>query len=407
MANNARMEQARKYAYVKQRIASVQGKAKGVGFLYLLGILAITALSLVFALISVEKAGLSVKLTVVKFWEIFKTAKGAYKANAINLAVAGVYGLMALILVINVFRAFGKLGWLFKKKASRLYGFNRNMYAMDDLGNIFSGSFASVIVCHFIIALLATSVKAVKIETFAYIVLGAGLFFHFLCGTLAGRVSLFETENGITEIRREAGMAGAFLRNLLQLVIAVAIGYFLVNFSQIRQTVDKIIADGAKVAFKDLKGLLLPAVQLVLLIWTIGLVTYATGTTEYDLEGADASGRKGFLVWSLLTLLTAGGAFAYFKFVAKTAVSNNLLIIAIIALVAVILELVLIKLPLVPKQKETDDIDTTEYVKQTYVEINYNKPGVYLVQPPMQNGMPQPYGYPYGYGYEPTNAKKR
>lgn len=406
MATNARMDQARKYAYVKQRIASVQGKAKGVGFLYLIAILAITALALVFSLVSVEKAGLSVKLTVMKFWEIFKTAKGAYKANALHLAVAGIYGLMAFILVINVLRAFGKLGWLFKRKASRLYGFNRNMYAMDDLGNIFSGSFASVIVCHFIIALLATSVKAVKIEMFAYVVLGVGLFFHFIGGVLAGRVSLFETENGITELRREAGMGGAILRNIIQLAVAVAVGYFLLNFSQIRQTVDKII-DAPKVAFKDWKALLVPAVQLVLLIWTIGLVTYATGTTEYDLEGAQASGRKGFLVWSLLTLLTAGGAFAYFKFVAKTTVSNNLLIIAIIALVAVLFELILIKLPLVKHRKESDEVDTTEYVKQTYVDVDYNKPGVYLVQPPMQNPVPQPYGYPYGYGFESTNAKKR
>ncbi len=407
MATNTRTDQTRKYAYVKQRIASVQGKAKGAGFLYLLGILAITALSLVFSLISVAKAGLNADLTVMKFWEVFKTAKGDYKAHALDLAVAVIYGIMALILVINVFRAFGKLGWLYKKKASRLYGFNRNMYAMDDLGNIFSGSFASVIVCHFMIALLATNVKEIKLETFAYVVLGVGVFFHFLCGILSGKVSLFETENGIREIRREAGMGGAVFRNLLQLVIAVAIGYFLLNFSQIRATVDKILADGAKDAFKDWKSLLVPAVQLVLLVWTIGLVTYATGTREYDLEGADASGRKGFLVWSILTLLTAGGAFAYFKFVAKTTVSNNLLIIAVIALVAVILELALIKLPLVREHKESDEIDTTEYVKQTYVDIDYNKPGVYLIQPPMQNGMAQPYGYPYAYGYDPRNGNAK
>lgn len=409
----AKADDTRKYAYVKERVAKVQGKAKGVGFLYLLGILAITAIALVFSLVSLDKAGVEAELTVMKFWKIFKSAKGAYKANAINLAVAVVYGIMALILVINVFRALGKLGWLYKRKASRLYGFNRNMYAMDDLGNIFSGSFATVIVSYFIIALLTANVKAIKIDKFAYIALGVGIFFHFLCGILGGKVSLFDTENGICEIRREAGMFGAVIRNVLQIAVAVAIGYFLMNFSEIRATVDKFLNNGVKTTIKAWKDLILPVAQLLLLIWTAGLITYATGTTEYDLEGSKAEGRKGFLVWSIITLLTAGGAFAYFKFVAKVAVSKNLMIIAIIALVAVVLELILIKVPRVRASKqekeEGDEIDTIEYVKQKYVEVNYNKPGVYLVQPPMPNmpnGM-QPYGNPYGYAYDPRMVNNK
>jgi hypothetical protein len=225
-----------------------------------------------------------------------------------------------------------------------------------------------------------------------------------LCGLIASKVSLFETEGGITEIRREVGVAGSFFRNLLQIIIVAAIGYFLMNFSQIRATVDTILADGAKATFKNYKELILPGAQLLILIWTIGMVTYATGTTEYDLEGAQAPGRKGFLGWSIVTFLTAGGAYAYFKFVAKTAIDKNMLIIAVIAFVAIILELILINVPRARKQQragsnkpESDDVDMLEYVKQTYVEVNYNKPGVYLTQPPVQNMVPQTYAPQYVY----------
>ncbi len=357
--------QAQKYAYVKKRIAKAQGKAKSTGFFYLIAMLAVSALALVFPLLTLKGTDITVELGVMKFWKIFTQVKGAWKANAVQLAVAGVYGLMALILVINVLRGISKLGWLFKKKASKLYGFNRNMYAMDDLGKIFSCSFTSVVVCHLLIVLLANDVTKVKLEMMAYIVLGVGLFFHFVCGLSAGKVSLFETEDGVREVKREVGIGASFLRNLIQIAVVATFAYFLAHYSVIRATVDNILNNG-KAALKDFKALIVPAGQVLLFVWFMALASYAFGTKEYDIEAADARGRKAFLVLAIFALLTAGGLVAYTQFVAKTPLKINAVVIAAAALVAVIFELMLINRPKV--KGESDDIDLNEYLSANYAE---------------------------------------
>ena len=114
---------------------------------------------------------------------------------------------------------------------------------------------------------------------------------------------------------------------------------------------------------------------MVLLL--IGLIRYALSSIEFDPEGADASGRKRFLWFSVLLLLCAGGMFAYARFVLQTAVEQNVILIAVVALVAVIMELVLISCP----HLETENLDEVD--AGTYLTENYNKPGVYINPMPM------------------------
>ena len=354
--------QAQKFAYVKKRIAKVQGKAKSTGFFYLLAILAVTAVALVFPLLTLKGTDITVELGVMKFWKIFKDAKGAWKANAVQLAVAGVYGLMALTLVINVLRAFGKLGWLYKKKASKLYGFNRNVYAMDDLGRIFSCSFTSVVIAHVFIAMLANDVTKVKIEMMAYVVLGVGLFFHFVCGLASSKVSIFETDEGIKEVKREVSSGKSFVRNFIQVVLVAVFAYFLANYSVLRATIDKALAEGKDI-LKNVKELIVPAGQGLLFIWFMALASYAFGTKEYDIE-TSARGRKGFVVLAVFALLTAGGLIGYTQFVAKTPLKINAVILAATALVAIIFEALLSKKP--RAKGESDDVDLNDYLSSNY-----------------------------------------
>ncbi|MBQ8291512.1 MAG: hypothetical protein IJX88_03255 [Clostridia bacterium] len=400
-SKNVRKQPSQKYTYLKERIAKVQGKAKFIGFLYLIVLLAVSALALVFPMLTPDKEDVSITLTVMSFWKVFVSAKGAYKANAEALLLACVYGVMVLALVINVLRALSKLNWLFKKRASRIYGFNRNMYAMDDLGRIFSSSFAFIIICHFVIALLVSDYKAIEIEKMAYITLAVGFFFHFVCGIAASKVGLFETENGVQEIARQTGVVASVFRNVLQIIIVAALGYFFLACSELRATLDAAVENGVKTTLKDWKGLLFPAAQGLLLIWFFALTFYATGTTEYDLEGADAHGRKLFLLFAFLALVTAGGAVAYVKFIAKAETSVNMIIIAAIALAATVLELCLIRLPKA-KVEGNEEVDSNKYLAQN-IEIDYNKPGVYLTPPPAAYGMQ---GNANVYGYDNTRSGK-
>ena len=142
-----------KGAYLKTRIARNRGRAQFVGIVYLLSIIVLAAAACL-PLFDLGKQT-SAPVGVFAFWKEFMPANlKAIKSwsDLLPIVNAGIYALMLLIVVINVFRALGKLGWLFKKKASKTYGFNRNVYAMEDLGDIFSGSFAVILSTYFLAA---------------------------------------------------------------------------------------------------------------------------------------------------------------------------------------------------------------------------------------------------------------
>ncbi len=360
---------SQKYAYMKQRIAKMQRKAKAFGLLYLLATIGLTALACL-PLIVFTGDAVGVKLGVMEFWTVFTQLGEGIYGKELALAAAVIYGLMLLVLVINLLRSVFKLGWLFKRKASRLYGFNRNAYAMEDMGRRFSSSFAAIVVAHLLIMLLFTGGV---VQPMAYAALGVGVFFHFACGIPAGNVSLFNTDNGVSEQKRELGNFSPFVRNVFQLLIVAAAIYLFVSFAQIRSTIDLVLVEnGFANLTADPMALITPAIHLAILLILIGMIYYATGTIEFDPEGADAAGRKRFLALSVLLLLCAGGAFAYAQFVAQTGAGQNVILLAVVALAAVIIELLLIGCP----KMETENLDEVDV--GTYLTENYDKPGVYI-----------------------------
>ena len=214
-------------AYLKNRIARNRGRAQFVGIVYLLSIIALAAV--VFMPLFELKAESVTSLTVMEFWKVF-TPKHFKALNALTpilqLANSALYALMLLGLAINVLRALGKLGWLFKKKASKSYGFNRNVYAMEDLGHIFSGSFAVIITVYFLISVI-NGFGCIVPTMWTYILLGGGAFIHLFAGVIGGKVSYFDIEDGeISEDKRVVGRFSAFFRNVLQLAAVGAIMYY-------------------------------------------------------------------------------------------------------------------------------------------------------------------------------------
>ena len=364
----------KQYAYLKRRISKAQGKAKFVGVLYLIGTLAIAALCCL-QLLTVNDATLG----ATAFWKPFLQLKAeggivaSIKANFIALAIAVLYGILLLTLLICVLKSLRSLGWLFKKKASKLYGFNRNAYAMDDMGRCFSTAFATAVSCHFLIVVVAGGVT--KINMLAYALLGVGLVLHFLCGIVGGTVSLFSTDGELYEEKREVGSFSPFVRNLFQIAFTAVAAYFFVKANTLRGALDEILANGLG---QGVKSLIIPALQAVIAVWLVIMTGYATGMKEYDADGADAPGRKAFLWLSLLLFLTAGGAVAYAKLMAKAEIDNGILIIAGVALAAFVVELCLRKFPK-NKYAPTDEVDTGVFMKE-----NFTKPGVYV--PDGENG---------------------
>ena len=362
--------QAKQYAYLKRRIAKAQGKAKFVGVLYLLGTLAISALCCL-SLITVNGATLG----ATAFWKPFANLKfsvSEIKANIFPLLIAVFYALMLLIMLSCVLKSLRSLKWLFKKKASKLYGFNRNAYAMDDLGRYFSRAFASALIFHFLIVVVAGGIKGVSM--LAYALVGIGLVLHLFCGLVGGKVSLFSTDGELYEEKREVGRFSVLVRNLIQMALTATAIYFFVGNNAIKGTIETAKTNGFTALTKDTPSLIIFALQVLVVIWLIAMIGYATGNKEFDPDGKETAGRKTYLWLCFFLFVTSCAWYAYGQMIAKMTIDNEVVILAGVAFVGFIMEILLRNFPKTKnKCVETDEVETGVFLKE-----NYDKVGIYF-----------------------------
>ncbi|MBQ8657535.1 MAG: hypothetical protein IJ506_00180 [Clostridia bacterium] len=350
-------------AAFKRKIGNAHARAKAVGTLYFLATIALAVLAF-FPMLSIG----GVNLWVLSFWERFaalKNLQGVTFAVILDLAVAVFYALILLTVVCNVLRSFKKLGWLFKKKPSRSNGYNRNVYAMEDLGRLFSGSFHTILAFSFLIYLISKDATIALQPLYAYIALGVGFGVHFLGGLVGGGVSLFAIEGGaMHEERRRGSVWIPFLRNLVQIAIVAGIGYFLIKSGQILFLAETLRASEFTGILAKWKDLLVPAVFLVVYLWLLPLLKHATGLTEYDREGCEASGMKNFRIFTLLILLTSG-ATVVVEYIFAGAWLLQGVYIAGIALLGFIVEICLRKYP--NDRDDSDEIESDTLLGGRYV----------------------------------------
>ncbi len=362
--------------YLRKRIAGNRSCAKFTGIIYLLATAALAAAVCIFPLLTHELA----KLDVLNFWRIFNgtTFKNLSLSNTAliyELTISVLYALMLLGLAVNVLRSLGKLGWLFKKRANKTYGFNRNVYAMEDLGKIFSGSYILVLFTYFFIAVLCKDFNGKTYEIDKWImlaVLGGGLFIHFFCGILGTKTRYYDLEDGqIVEEKRIVGRFAPFFRNVLQLGAVFAIMYYFLQVTTLNTIIPELFSlSGIKALVKDLPQLITAISQVVILLCTLVLAKHATATTEYNFDGAHGAGMKNFRVFSFFTFLAAGGTLLYrYLLVKGSVVDMNLLIIAAIAFAMFVIELIMRKMPKFPGQKK-NTVDEEEF---TIDEITFPK----------------------------------
>ncbi|MBE5751621.1 MAG: hypothetical protein E7357_04335 [Clostridiales bacterium] len=370
------MKRTTRNVQLRKRIKSVQNRAKFVGILYLLGLLGIVALTAVMPLMD----GAATTLTAMAFFKPFKTVFAGGMAGLKNLPVADtfaafcalLYGLMLLAMLIDVLRSFSKLGWLFKRRASYSNGFNRNMYAMDDIAKRFSGSFALIVITNLLIYMF--SGDGVKITTFGYITLAVGLFIHFVAGLLGGKVTLFTTGDRVEEEEREHGLLVYFVRNVLQLGVVGVIVYFLLSQSVLVATIAKILdavmVSKAGFGSLEMKELIPAAVELVAWLCVFVLVKHATGATEYNRECMHGAGMKNFAVFAFFATLAIGAlvALPYLGIGADSGLNSKLLIAAIAAFVGFLLDCIVQS----RRRGTYDELDMDAYFREGEESAKYN-----------------------------------
>lgn len=348
-------------APMQKAIKSAHAKARWVGFFYLIGSIALLALTLL-PLLVVADAGQYWSPAIYNFFNPIIEVINGTQVIGINyftmktLYVSLVYALLVIILVINVIASFCKLGWLYKNTASAKYGFNRPEYAMEDLGRLYSFSLASWVVSHAVIFVIGATFNPATI-LFVYIALAVAIVLHLWLGLVGGNISLFNvTAVGVSEDKRKYGRFSVFVRNILQLAAVGAIIYFMVNVSTLgtvcadiacgRMAIDALLA--------DINLLIACALELLTLIFWVVLAKHATAITEFDRDGKNAAGMKNFATFSLLIFITMG-ALVVWNIVNGLAIEAvmttmfNEVIVAAIGLVMFIIELIFKNCPKVKK----------------------------------------------------------
>lgn len=407
---------------LKKRVRTVQGKAKTAGMLYLLGIVLMAVAGALLTLVTntvVSGAKFSqfpVTNAITLVVDLFKIGiVNVIKDELLFRAVIALllYIIMVLALVINIFRALGKLHWLFKTKASYTYGFNRNMYAMDDLGKIFSGSFSAIVLTYLSMLLLVTQKTADgklghAITLFGYIVIGVGLLFHIVCGVVEGKVTLFTVGEKIEEVERDQGLLVYFFRNLLQVVVVGVVLVFFLSASIFSNAlsgmlqallVDKNFGWFGKNAMLIVRF----AVEFFAWIWVMVMVKHATSSTEYNREGKYGRGMKNFTVFSLIACVFTVALLMFKLFGLGMSAgetkgfSIGLLLTAIACLVGFVCDCIF------KSRKQREDAETEENPQPVVPQ-----PEMPAMQPGMMPAMPYPpmfvpmyypypfYGMPYG-----------
>ncbi len=337
--------------YLRKRIAGNRERAKLVGILYLLAMIAL-AVVVCTPLLRHEL----VSLRIATFWKAFKPSvlKKLSRSNVdliYKVTASGLYGCMLLGLFVNVFRALGKLSWLLKKNASKEYGFNRNVYAMEDLGKIFSGSYLVTFFTYFLIAVICNNWKgqACEIDKIkAIALLGGGAVLHLFNAVVGAGTRYYDFEKGeIVEEVRGVGRFAPFVRNLLQLVAVFAMAYFYLRGTTLNAVIPELLKKGGvKEYFKSVTRAIDFGAQVALLLCLLVLAKHATGMAEYDFNGVYGKGMKNFRVFSFFAFLISGGLIAYKYLMGKSGWQNkNLLIIAGIAFASFVIELIMRNMP--------------------------------------------------------------
>ena len=313
--------------------------------MYLLGTIALAVLAFLPA-VQVNGA----ELSVTNFYKPI-TAVFSGEMDFLNLFVALFYTCIILTAVINVFKAFAKLGRLFKKTA-RYVRLNRNLDAMEDLARIYSGSFGAIVNFTFLICVFSNFEKIVLL---GYITLAVGLFFHFLCGCCGGKISTFTSKASIEENQRKCGLFVYFIRNLLQLVALALIYVFFMETSIVYASLVQIFDGNIAALTGDIFVLIVFALQVLLVLWLLVLAKHATAATEYNIWGSEGPGMLNFRVFSFFSFITALGIGVVVLLFLKDSALDwkyNYLYIAAICLVMFILDCLLKS-----AAKEEEDVD--------------------------------------------------
>ena len=406
-----------KAGLLKRRVGEVHSRAKLVGIIYLFATIALLAAAAILPIVSGTAFYEDGKMPVLEaydglrellnlgFGTIFQTP--AYIIVLLQLVL---YFVLLLVLFINVIRALCKLNWLFKRRASYINGFNRNMYAMDALGKRFSSSFSALVIFNVLFIMLTirgVGFASPALTVMGYIVLGVSLLIRCAVGAMEGSVPLFTTGGKIIEQKRDHGLLIYFIRNFVQVVVLAGVLYFLLPASGfangLHNMLTQIIVEKDKMYLININTL--PVyVELLAFICLTVMIKHATASTEYNRKCNHGLGMKNFAVFScaLTIMFVALIVFPYVGIGVNVTAELNMPILwaAIIAFVGFLFDCICRARDEKRIEEETDE-DPVPGEEESKGEEKENFPYGLPIQPQM----PYP-SYPYAMAVDSTDGKQ-
>ena len=278
----------------RKRVKKVHAKARWAGVLYTLGALALLA----FTVLPILTSGVQT-LDIGHFISnIVGFING--ETEIAFFIVAVLYVILLLTVFFNFFRCLSKLGWLSNRSSRYVNGYNKNMRAMEQMGERFAQSFGRFVNFYLIAYLVYSADAKVAIEMMAYVALGVCLVIHFIAGLTSGKVSRFNVQGVggvVEEIKRECGLFVYFFRNLVQIG---AIGAILYLFAP-NALIGAALQDFALI---DLAVIM----QALLLLTLFVMIRHATADTEFNRLGIDGKGMKKFVIAAFFATIFAAVA---------------------------------------------------------------------------------------------------
>lgn len=337
-------ERSRHTMSLKKSMTKTRRRARWAGLLYLLGTIGFAAFA-IFPLLGMPL----INSPLLDFsFSGLKSAIAGFDFKSVAFWNAVLYCILVLATVINVFRALRRFGWLFKKKGSRVYGFNRPAYAMEIMGERCTGSLAAIVLTYLVMSILAgLDFSLLTMNDVFYLLLAivVGTLIQILSGVYGCKISFFvpRAEAEIVEQKSEAKPFIALLCNLVQVAGSFAVMYFFLKESTVHVTIDKVITDGFATLTADIMTLVEFVLQVLTLFFIMGLVKHATGITEYNAVGLSAPNMKRARVLAAFTLILSAGAWAvyYAGKPAEEEIVYGFLIIAAISLAVFVLDVLL------------------------------------------------------------------
>lgn len=366
---------------MKRSIAHNRSRAIFVGVLYLIGTILLAAVAAILPKLAdilptlMPDLSSSVLPGFLTSLENTDTTTLEGKIGFIN----GVLFLLMLIgMVVNVIKALCKLAWLCKKSATEDLGLNRNVYAMQDMGRAFSGSLALLFSTCFLMCVIcgdgAHAFNGVmgalaggegynsEIMILSTVIVASLIVFvivHSIVRFLGAKVSYFNIEKGqIVEHKRIVGRIAPIVRNAIQLIgVALLMAYFL-QVNTIHDAISTLLVEGGVETFMaDQNAIMAAILQVVILVSLFVLIKHATATTEYAINGVRSSGMKNFRVFAFFVFVAAAVSAFLVQYDAIEAFQADNIILAVVALVLFVAELIMRKLPKFPEEKRVKGIE--------------------------------------------------